>query len=384
MSGKVIPLSYVLRQQQVNSSLSAAMARCWMTIFDKYAGSGYYETHADKGNPKDNNRGTDPQWSKTNMAVWVNAGSERPILLFKIAYKYNGVLNDQSGFSRGTEKILSSADFEQPGKAWLIDLSQSEEPLNFQRQESVTISQSSETTMDHTTQIDVGTEAEQKATIGGAETGGSLEAGIKESFNYSDTKEETKTEARSEDKSEGTTIDEDCPEYQVTLITINSDEIHSDTPRGWHGAVDYGVTVDAPIEGILSEPANYSAGPNFERMRHGSRYHEYTATVPELSLSDQKTGRWGRWSWPNWDAFLSFLDGTDTAMPQMLDRHPSSARTIAILHDPAQRRIDLDGIEHRDYEEGARVKVAQVDAGDLSAVVQKHGITPDRIITKGQ
>ncbi len=382
MSGKVIPLSYVLRQQQKGSYMAAAMSRVWMDILDEYAASESYETHADKGSPKDTNRGTEPQWTKDSMSLWVNGGSERPSLLFKITYKYNGVLQDASGYSRGTEKILSSSDFEQPGKAWLIDLSQSEQPLNFQRQESVTITQSSETTMDHTTQIDVGTEAEQKVTIGGAETGGSLEAGIKESFNYSDTKEESQTAGRSKDKSEGTTIDEDCPEFQVTLITINSEEIHSDTPRGWHGAVDYGVTVDAPIEGILSEPSNYSAGPNFENMRHGSRYHEYTATVPQLSLSDQETGQWGRWSWPNWDAFLSFLDGTDTALPKMLDRSPASPGTIALLHDPAHRRIDLDGIEHRDYEEGARVKVAQVDKGDLADVVNKHGITSDRIITK--
>ena len=117
-------------------------------------------------------------------------------------------------------------------------------------------------------------------------------------------------------------------------------------------------------------------------MRHGSRYKEFNAPV-DLSLSDQKTGRWGRWTWPNWDAFLSFIDGTDTDLPNMIDRYPArTSGVVKALHDPSHRRIDLDGIEHRDYEEGARVKVAQVDKGDLDDVIQKHGITSDRIITK--
>ena len=363
---KVIPLSYVLRQQQLKSDMAKAMGALWEGILQKYPT--YIEWHAD-------------DWTKNSMQLWVNSGTYLPDIDFRVTYKYNGVVQDQSGFTRGTEKVLSSNDFEQPGKAWLVDLSQSEEPLSFQRQESVSLSKGSETTMDHTTEIDVGTEAEQKATIGGAETGGSLEAGIKESFGYEDTKENSQTEARSKDTSEGTTIDEECPEYAVTLITINSEEIHSDTPRGWHGPADYGVTVEAPIEGILSEPTNYSAGPNFANMRHGPRYKEFTGPV-NLSLSDQPTGRWGRWTWPNWDAFLSFLDGTDTDLPLMVDKRPCSDYVSGVLHDPSDRRIDLDGVEHRDYEEGARVKVAQVDKGDLADVIKKHGITPDRIITK--
>ena len=380
MSERVIPLSYMLRQQQLGGTLAEAMGELCTVLFEKYPT--YLEWHA-AADSSPVNRGLTPDWTKEVMSLWANAGGSLPGLLFKVTYKYNGVVNDESGYSRGTEKILSSNDFEQPGKAWLIDLSQSEEPLSFQRSESVTLSESSSTEMDHTTEIDVGTEAEQKATIGGAETGGSLEAGIKESFGYEDTKEEDQTAARSKDKSEGTTIDEECPEYQVTLITINSEEIHSDTPRGWHGPADYGVVIDAPIEGFLSEPQNYSAGINFGNMRHGARYHEYSAAIPQLSLSDAPTGRWGRWSWPNWDAFLSFIDATDTELPLMLNRSPVSTHAAGLLHDPAHRRIDLDGIEHRDYEEGARVKVAQVDAGDLSDVIQRHGITPDRIITKG-
>ena len=382
MSDRVIPLSYVLRQQQYGGELAHAMAELWNVILDK--DPTYLEMHTDVDENKSHgNRGTTRQWTKNSMTLWANSGGSLPRLLFRIAYKYNGVQQDQSGFTRGKEKILSSNDFEQPGKAWLIDLSQSSQPLNFTRSESVTLAQSSETAMSHTTEIDVGTEAEQKATIGGSETGGSLEAGIKESFGYSDSKEESATASRSKDKSEGTEIDEDCPEFDVTLITINSAEIHSDTPRGWHGPVDYGITIDAPIEGFLSEPSRYTAGALFESMRHGPGYKEYTAEIPELSLGDQTTGRWARWSWPNWDAFLSFIDGTDTALPKMLNKSPASHSASALFHNPVHRRIDLEGIEHRDYEEGARVKVAQVDSGDLDSVIAKHGITPDRIITKG-
>ena len=381
MSDRVIPLSYVLRKQQSEGDLAVAMGRLWAGILDEFGATAYHETHAVTGSPSDNNRGTEPAWTKERMAVWINGGESEPSLLCKITYRYNGVVNDEAGFTRGRETILSSNDTEQPGKAWLIDLSQSEEPLQFQRQESVTLSQSTSTEMDHTTEIDVGTEAEQKVTIGGAESGGSLEAGIKESFGYSDTREEAKTSARNKDKSESTTIDENCPEYQVTLITLNSEEIHSDTPRGWHGPVDYGVTVDAPIEGILTEPRNYTGGKHFEDMRHGPRYHEYTATIPELSLGNQQTGRWARWSWPNWEAFLSFLDGTDTELPRMVDVWPDDAVT-PWLSEPANRRINLDGTEHNDYERGARVQVAQVDSSDLADVIEQHGITPDRIITK--
>ena len=110
---------------------------------------------------------------------------------------------------------------------------------------------------------------------------------------------------------------------------------------------------------------------------------------------------WYSWTWDNWDSFLSWLDGTDTEMFQSgitvdAAHWPNSsgwvfgntnahhiASSVAQLHDDKNRRIDLDGTEHRDYEQGARIAVSQVDSGDLADVINKHGITPDHIVTGG-
>ena len=83
------------------------------------------------------------------------------------------------------------------------------------------------------------------------------------------------------------------------------------------------------------------------------------------------------------DDLVSFFDGTNTAFPKAIGKSLDSKHKAIrdLLSDPDTRYIDLDGTEHRQYKQGAEMRVEDVTGQDLDKVMADHGITPDRYVT---
>ena len=311
-------------------------------------------------------------WSKDRMHL--SADAER----LEITYTYKGIDPDKSAFDIGTEKRLSETPYEQKGAGYLIDLSEDDSPLAFEREESVTLEQSSTVEITDGMEIDVGTEAE----ISGSIPGTGLEAKISASFGYKDTHEEK--QAREQSRSQSTTakIALEAEARKVTRVGVISNAVHSETPKGWHGTVDYKITITAPLRGdnaIWLEPAWSPIG---YLLGQGKRFSE-------------QGGR-ASWTWENMNEWLSFLDGTDTEMRAFIDRGVSTwpsapksdiptdllvnAREL-IRNGPLSRHVSVDGIDVRDYKEGADIDVEDVTGQDIDAVAQAHDIPDNHIIS---
>ena len=83
------------------------------------------------------------------------------------------------------------------------------------------------------------------------------------------------------------------------------------------------------------------------------------------------------------DDLVSFFDGTNTAFPKAIGKSLDGPHKAIrdLLSDPDTRYVDLDGTEHRQYKQGALMKVEDVSGQDLNKIMSDHGITPDRYIT---
>ena len=270
----------------------------------------------------------------------------------------------------------------QRGAGYIIDLSKDDQPLAFEREETVTLDESSSLQMTHTTEMDLGTEAE----FGGSIPGTGFEAKVKQTFNYKDANEEQKARSQSQGHSVSAKIALEAEPLRVTRVGILSDAVHSQTPKGWHGVVDYSISFSAPLSG----------GDAIWRVRNSSPIGPDLARGPRY----QEAGGMATWSWPNMNEFMAFLDGADTALPGLLDSgvetwpqaiwwydYPIPTKWLinareTIRNGPISRHLDLDGIDVRDYKEGANIDVEDITGQDIAAVAAAHGIPFDHIVDR--
>ena len=385
-SPRVVPLSYMLLEQQLYA-LGAPMGVLIGGLFFgapiKPGGLTSWTAH---------------DWSKKTMTVRDYGRNSQASSIF-LEYTYLGMDQDASEYSRGDEKVMARSTGEVPGKAYLIDLAGEEagEPdFEFERETSVSLSASSSTEMDHTTEIDVGVKSDTKATVGGDAEGGKLEQEIEATFGYKDSDETAKTEAHDKTTTETIKIAQAFESGSDHLAVVDEDDIHSDTKRGWHGVTDYAITLRIPLSGTIGNQVKDEWGwdrelswyPVAAEMRRGSRYSE-------------KNG-YAVWSWADMSELLSTLDGTDTELPNMVNygtsrwfagsagrwannssyRHDMTAARDAIADGQKSRRIDFDGTEHRDYKSAPRFTVSDVTGQDIDALIEAHGAT--RVTREGE
>ena len=363
--GPVIPLSFLLRQmhygtvQWPHSTIGQAILD-WARLdysFAKEDGPVYFDLGG---------------WSVKNMIARLFARTGHRYSNFQVTWNYIGIQPDDSAWDDGDEQKLGDAPYEQPGLAWLIDLSGASNNLAFEREETVTLEEERSVSMTKTTEIDVGVENETK--IGGSMFGVELEDTLKESFNYKDTEEYNTAESHSTSTETSTKIAYDAPAGKVTLITIESKEINSLTPKHWKGATNFGLVIhleshDWALHGSWLEAAVEGQRTKWGKKRPFGGITSGTAAV-DITFTDI-------------DDLVSFFDGTNTAFPKAIGKHLDGPHKAIrdLLSDPDTRYIDLDGTEHRQYKQGAEMRVEDVSGQDLDKIMSDHGITPDRYIT---
>ena len=364
--GPVVPLSFLLRQmhygaQDYPHSVIGQAILDWARLDYSYAqyhdwGAVYFDQ---------------AKWSAKKMYEQLRYRSGHKIANFDVTWDYLGIQPDDSKWDDGTEKVLGSAPYEQPGLAWLIDLSGASENLAFEREESVTLEEQRSVSMTKTTEIDVGVENETK--IGGSMFGVELEDTLKESFNYKDTEEYNTASSHSKSTTTSTKIAYDCPAGKVTLISIESKEINSLTPKHWKGAANFGPTIHLASHDWANRGSWLEAAVEGQRTKWGKArpYGGMTNTAAvDIPFTDI-------------DDLVSFFDGTNTAYPKAIGKSLDGPHKAIrdLLSDPDTRYIDLDGTEHRQYKQGAEMRVEDVSGQDINKVMRDHGITSDRYIT---
>ena len=357
--GPAVPLSYLIQKSQyltTDSSLGHAMALIMQGFFGHPdASKSYHPPFAPFVWKWDRSK-----WTKKSMKMlvvdkWVGEFAS-------ITYNYLGMDQDESAWNDGKEQIVDSQMVEQPANGWLIDLTTADDDLPFEREESVTLTAERSVEMASTTEIDVGVSSE--TTIGGSLFGVSLEEKITASFGYKDTEEERQARSDTKATETSTKIAYTCPRERITLLTIKSTDINSKKNKSWHGVPDYGITISFNNNKL----SNYywapklNRGPNHKDLHTG--WHEYHFS----SMND----------------FLTMLEGTNTDWPGMLDHGglpPMVKQGLAMLIDGDNRRIDLDGIEERHYQQGADISVEDVTGQGPQDVLKAHGIPEAHLVT---
>ena len=348
-AGPVVQLSYLLFEQQRGSdagSFGSALKNLLgdLIVSDTSPGSVFLNRE---------------DWTKTQMRWWFGRKSDA---VGYVELKFLGMDPDESQYKDGDEVQTSADPFEHQGNGWLVDLSTSRKPLGFSEEETVALENQRSMQMTHTTEIDVGTSEE--TTVGGNLEGASFEEKIGVTFGYKDAEEEQKAEAESKTKTTSTKIEYECPQHRVTLLTVNSTDINSHTPDGFHGAANYSITIALNTKGIWW----HGYGPRM--MRHGPRV--------------KRSGDYAIAKFTDIDDFVAAWQGTNADFQGLIDIEISefAQHQIDLIADgQASRAIDFDGTSLRQYQQGAHMAVADVTGQDLDAVAKEHGIPPGRVVT---
>ena len=363
--GPVVPLSFLLRQMHYgtqdypHTTIGQAILN-WARL--DYS----FTQHSTRGAVFFNLG----NWSTKKMYAQMLFRQAHAVANFDVTWDYIGIQPDDSMWDDGTEKKLGEAPYEQPGLAWLIDLSGASSNLAFEREETVTLEEERSVSMTKTTEIDVGVENETK--IGGSMFGVELEDTLKESFNYKDTEEYNTASSHSTSTTTSTKIAYDCPAGKVTLISIESKEINSLTPKHWKGATNFGLVIHLASHDWALPGSWLQAAVEGQRTKWGPvrEYAGFKTAAVDITFTDI-------------DDLVSFFDGTNTAFPKAIGKSLDGPHKAIrdLLSDPDTRYIDLDGTEHRQYKQGAEMRVEDVSGKDLQQIMSDHGITPDRYIT---
>ena len=354
---KVISLSYILRQAQAdNGALGVAVKGLLVNQLSWYAGNHGVSSP----------RWVQDKWLKTQMRCSAQYKKEQPDGSVKyvdgamnVTYKWIAIDPTESSYvdESANNKVLSNVPYEHQGHGYLIDLTDSSEPLSFERTESVTEASERSVTMTESTEIDVGVTSE--TTIGGEMAGVSVEEKIGLSLGYKDTKEKQAAETKSKSKTVDVKMAYEAQPGKATLLTVGSNEINAMEPFSWNGSVNYGFTLIA-WKWVLE-----------------TTWGGYMMNSKRAKVIGDKGGYSETWQieWEDWDDFLSFWQGTNTDFPDSVNKSVSgtSAHFLTQLEGPALRYINLAGTEHRQYQDGAEMKVEDVTGQDLQAVATKHG-----------
>ena len=358
-AGRVESLSYIVRAQQVHGSeLGRATENVIGTIFG--GGAGHWRAD---------------WWSKTDMTLRLYSGGNDVDTDYgiRITYRFKGILQDGAGWTDGKEKIFDRDDQEQEGHAYLIEL-EGEPPgqpdFAFEKEDSVTIEQSSTTSMNRTTEIDIGSKATAGFEIGGEAAGGKVSAQLEASLDVKNTEEEAKEDAENTAVVDtikiATAFESGTNHLAFAVATI----IDSDRPRGWHGPWDAAPTIEVDLDALQSHFGYITGGrpyphPIADAWQHGARFKTF----------NRSGHRWGRWAFASMDELVSAFQGTDTELPLLIDKPVPDYLSgwVKVILNPEHRRVELDGVQHRTYPDGSRFSVSDVSGQDPDDVIRQHG-----------
>ena len=294
----------------------------------------------------------------------------------------------------GEPKVLAPVDATVPGSRYIYDLSDSTDDGHFSQKEEITLQQDRSVTVTHGMTFDASLSSE--TTVGGDIAGIGLEQKLTATFGYSNTEETQKAEAESKAVTEEHTFDVPLPAGRITYISISTSDISSSRPLSIRGVADADVEIHLGQPCTLSQdwwdhagswvidPDNAPIWDCWGGNPHGARY-------------PSGQGPKGIYNWWNWvgshdcpimttmGGIESIFNGTDASWQGFrrgdttwLDQAPATAKTAIDTATGAHlRSVDLSGIQHREYQQGAETSVRAITDADISDLVRQGAKTCD-------
>ena len=319
----VVPISYLLRESQYD--LAGHIQR-WFTSLVNAPGSfppsGIVRGIQSYTDPDDPNN---VPWSVDRQLFSVREGR-----WLQIEFEHHGfTAADGGGWVYGPPSVVSAGLETLPDHTYLFDARQREtEPLDVDLEETVTYEHHRETTTSRTIHFDFG--AKLGATIGGKESGGSIEAEVSAAFGFSDTDTSVAGESTSETRTQR--IRTKVPAGEALLATLSSPTVASRTEftinaawlagmklRFWSGYNDWGY-----VKQMVK---------NQGRTRTGIPIPESDDQLTEISFTDM-------------DDFVEMLQATNVYFPEVASL-PAPYLDFAGLSDAVEgRRIVASGVEN--------------------------------------
>ena len=350
-TGGFVPMSYLVKQSM--SGYTASAAGGWWGECLGINTWGVWQSDA---------------W-RTDRQIFYLYGGGIDQAVLTIEYGPIAWDGENSVWVYGPTTVLKTANEEASGSAYLLDNSTGDSPLGFSQDETVALEQSRSTTTDKEISVDIGVKT--TATIGGDATGAKLEQEVSATLGIKT--DVTKAEEESKDTSTTRHIDTEVEPSRAALVTIEKPTITSETP--FHMSAAW-----------RPQWIELGASPFESRAPHGANAPSPCAVSigwPDKPPNDCDTAgecvnHTLRLKWDDWQALTS---STNTDYPHY--HNSASDSTIARVQDPQRRWVTMDGTQHREYQNAAKVTVTDVTGLDLDQVVDDHGIDQDHVISGG-
>ena len=346
-----VPLSYMLRGSQETAAI--AIAECWANMV--------------QWPPGEVSRGS---WLKTNQE-FTFTGANGTAYHLTVKFTFAGFDPAQSTWNYGPTRVLNNELDPLPGETFLFNNRGRAVPLTVSLTEKVTYEQSRSTETSHETSIDIQIGSKTTGTIGGEATGAKLEQEFSASLGLGTKDAETKAEGESKSKESEQQVGTEVEPDSATLAKILSPNITSLTPFTIDGVWDGGMSIS-----FNSAALNVSYGAI--DLTHSKRAKE----------SPWKGGSYGipttLWTitWTSWDDFVETVTGVNTDFPRI--NVPICPPLTEKLNDPATRRLQWSGTQHRSYQSSAEYTYTDVaDNQDTDDLIKQFGIESDHIINGG-
>ena len=338
-----IPLSFLIKQSQqqmVSEGLGVWMLACLFGANEGVEWSG----HA---------------WTIENQTFTSNGGD-----LWQITFEHKGFDPLNSSWVYGDTKVLNNDLGEIEADSYLLDNSANDTVLEFSQDESVNLHQERSTSTNTSIKFDMGTKT--TGTVGGDAQGAKLEVEVAASFGI----QTDKTTAENESKDVTTTrhLANNVEPKHATLAVIETSNINSATPFA--------------INGVWMATFQFV----FETRWLGSGNNHCAKALADTHGRKHDEGGIVSIDFKGVDDWLDMVSGHNTDWPTfgpgVSYPLPNGAiRGHAYVDKPEHRRIIVDGVQRRTYQDGARVKFSDVTGQDLDQVQRDHGVGGDNVIT---
>ena len=300
---------------------------------------------------------------------------------------------DLTNIKYGKTKISEEIPNELPGHSYLFDLTKSEAGGSFQQADSVTLERHRDTTITHS--VDMNYTVSSETTIGGEYVGVSMEEKLTATFGEAFHDETTTAQGESTAKTESHEFDVELEPLKATLVTLQTVDVHSSTPFDVNGVADWRFTIHIP--GTVCPGTSFPTEEYYRWFYRGPRYfadHDnldvLKCLIPKdefqyfvikdtgctltfgahddsgvTSIDEMLHGKDPRW--PGMEKF-----GADKGWIESKHPHAGTLDTFRRAIGSDDRRLQLNGIQRRAYENTTRETITDVTGEDLDQVARDH------------
>ena len=303
MGLQTVPLSFLLRESQA-AVVDRVFRDWWPHLTGDQLGA------ADK-----------TLWRLDNQVILCGVGQATLAGKAVFTFDHQGFDPDESDWRYGPTQVISTGIDPRPDKTYLFDNTTGTASLDIDLAETVTLTDTASTSTDTKLTIDV--TATEKATIGGSEVGGSLEAEVAEHLGITRGAAKSRSATQSHTASVG--LKTSVPVGKATLATLGVPETTSRQPFTINGVWLSSLAIAASVFPKTGREQFFPLWDNIDRFRQ----------IYQPRLSEQQLQQM---TWPDLDDFAAAVTGHNPDFP-----HVGNADFGVVAALDAARRILWSG-----------------------------------------